>query len=103
VWEIEDRMPKTDFKSVNKYIATQAILQRVRSSIRKAVPGAEEEISYQIPAYKLHGGSVLYLAGWKQLLALPGHPSSRRGVPLHRARSTRAPIRSPLFEPIPWS
>ena len=57
-------MAKTDFKSVDEYIAThpedvQVILQRVRTAIRKAVPGAEEVISYQIPAYELHGGTVL--------------------------------------------
>ena len=64
-------MAKTDFKSVDEYIATrpedvQAILQRVRMTIRKAVPDAEEVISYQIPAYKLQGAPVLYFAGWKQ-------------------------------------
>ena len=47
-------MAKTDFKSVNQYIASKpkdvrGILQRVRSTIRKAVPAAEEVISYQIP------------------------------------------------------
>src|SRR5882672_3989774 len=52
-------MAKTDFKSVDEYIASQPeavqrILKRVRSTIRKAVPGGEEVISYRIPAYKLH-------------------------------------------------
>ena len=60
-------MAKTDFKSVDEYIGThpeavQSILQRVRSTIRKAMPGAEEVISYQIPAYRLSGGPVLYFA-----------------------------------------
>ena len=79
-------MAKTDFKSVDEYIAThpedvQAILQRVRSTIRKAVPGAEEVISYQIPTYKLHGGYVVYFAGWKQHYSLyPATRSPRRGV-----------------------
>jgi len=68
-------MAKTDFKSVDEYIAThpedvQAILQRVRSTIRRAVPGAEEVISYQIAAYKLNGSPVLYFAGWKQHYSL---------------------------------
>ena len=72
-------MAKTDFKSVDEYIATQpedvqAILQRVRSAIRQAVPGAEEAISYQIPAYKLDGRPVLYFAGWKQHYSL--YPAS---------------------------
>jgi len=62
---------KTDFTSVDQYLATQpeaarAVLTQVRGIIRKAVPGAAEVISYQIPAYKLPGGVVIYFAGWKQ-------------------------------------
>jgi uncharacterized protein YdhG (YjbR/CyaY superfamily) len=49
----------------------QAILQRVRSAIRKALPGAEEVISYHIPAYK-HGVGVLAFAGWKRHYSLYG-------------------------------
>ena len=42
-------MAKTDFKSVDEYIASQpqavqSVLKRVRSTIRKAVPGADEEV-----------------------------------------------------------
>jgi uncharacterized protein YdhG (YjbR/CyaY superfamily) len=72
-------MAKTDFKSVDEHIATQpedvrATLRRVRNTLRKVVPGAEESISYQIPTYKLHGDPVLYFAGWEAaLLALPRH------------------------------
>ncbi len=72
-------MAKTNFKSVNEYIesqpeAVQRVLKRVRSTIRKAMPEAEEVISYQIPAYKLHGRPVLYFAGWKQHYSL--YPST---------------------------
>ncbi len=68
-------MAKTDFKSVDEYIAThpeavQRILQRVRRAVRKALPDAAEVISYQIPAYKLRAGAVLYFAGWKQHYSL---------------------------------
>ncbi len=68
-------MAKTDFKSVDEYIASKpkdvrGILKRVRSTIRKALPGAEELISYQIPVYKLNGVPVLYFAGWKQHYSL---------------------------------
>jgi len=56
---------------VDDYIAAQpktvqGILKRVRNTIRKAVPGAVEAISYNIPAYKLNGDRVIYFAGWKQ-------------------------------------
>ena len=68
-------MARTDFKSVDEYIATfpevtQAVLQRVRRTIRKAVPDADEVISYQIPAYKLRGERVIYFAGFKEHCSL---------------------------------
>jgi uncharacterized protein YdhG (YjbR/CyaY superfamily) len=59
------------YASVDDYIAAQPVamhglLERVRNAIRKAVPAAEESISYNLPTYKLHGRPVLYFAGWKQ-------------------------------------
>jgi uncharacterized protein YdhG (YjbR/CyaY superfamily) len=68
-------MAKTAFKSVDDYIAAQPeaaqrVLTRVRRVIRKAVPDAEEAISYQIPAYKLNGRMLMYFAGWKEHFSL---------------------------------
>jgi uncharacterized protein YdhG (YjbR/CyaY superfamily) len=64
-------MPKTEFKSVDDYIASQpeavqGVLTRVRSTILKAVPGAREGISYKMPTYILYGVRLLYFAVWKQ-------------------------------------
>jgi uncharacterized protein YdhG (YjbR/CyaY superfamily) len=64
-------MARPGFESVDDYIAAQPkeaqpTLQRVRGAIRKALPGAEEVISYQIPAYKLRDSVVIYFAGFKQ-------------------------------------
>lgn len=72
-------MAKTDYQSVDQYLAAQpeaaqATLQRVRSVLRRALPGADEVISYQIPTYKLHGKAVIYFAGWKEHYSL--HPVS---------------------------
>ena len=102
-------MAKTGFKSVDDYIASQpeavrGILERVRRAIRKAVPEAGEVISYQIPAYKLAGGPVLYFAGWKQHYSL--YPATKRVLaafkdelaPYEVIKST---IRFPLSEPVP--
>ncbi len=102
-------MAKTDFKSVDEYISThpkgmQAILKRVRSTIRKAVPGAEEVISYQIPAYKLPGGPVLYFAGWKQHFSLypaTGHLVAAFKDDLAPYEVSKGTIRFPLSPPIP--
>jgi uncharacterized protein YdhG (YjbR/CyaY superfamily) len=102
-------MAKTDFQSVAEYIAkhpedVQAILRRVRSAIRKAVPGAEEVISYQIPAYKLHGGPVLYFAGWKQHYSL--YPATDRVVEAFKDdlapyEVNKGTIRFPLSQSVP--
>jgi uncharacterized protein YdhG (YjbR/CyaY superfamily) len=102
-------MAKTDFKTVDEYIAThpqdvQAILRRVRGIIRKAVPGAREVISYQIPAYKLDGGAVLYFAGWKQHYSL--YPATASVVAAFKKdlagyEMSKGTIRFPLSEPVP--
>jgi uncharacterized protein YdhG (YjbR/CyaY superfamily) len=102
-------MAKTDFNSVDEYIASQpegvrSVLDRVRSAIRKAVPGAEEVISYKIPTYKLHGGPVLYFAGWKRYYSL--YPVSEHIVAAFKDelapyKVNKATIRFPLSEPVP--
>jgi len=102
-------MAKTDFKSVDEYIASQpdavqGILGLVRSTIRKAVPGADEVISYRIPTYKLRGGAVLYFAGWRQHYSL--YPASEHLVAafkdeLASYKVHKGTIRFPLSEPVP--
>jgi uncharacterized protein YdhG (YjbR/CyaY superfamily) len=102
-------MAKTDFKSVDEYIAThppdvQAVLQRVRSTIRRAVPKAEEAISYQIPTFKLHGAYVVYFAAWKQHYSL--YPASSRLVAAFKDdlapyEVNKGTIRFPLSKKVP--
>lgn len=102
-------MNKLDFKSVDEYIdaqpeASQETLHRVRNAIRKAVPDAEEVISYKIPGYKLNGAPVLYFAGWKKFYSL--YPATRLLIeafkddlaPYQVEKST---IRFPLTVPVP--
>jgi uncharacterized protein YdhG (YjbR/CyaY superfamily) len=100
---------KPGYKSVDEYIAAQpenaqAALKRVRATIRKAVPGGEEMISYQIPAYKMPGGSTLWFAGWKQHYSL--YPATGRVLEalkddLARYKVNKGTIRFPLSEPVP--
>src|SRR2546426_11457985 len=102
-------MAKTDFKSVNEYIASKPkdvriVLECVRSTIRKAVPAAEEVISYQIPVFKLNGIPVLYFAGWKQHYSL--YPASDALVAAFKDELapyelSKGTIRFPLSEPVP--
>ncbi len=102
-------MAKTDFKSVDEYIETkpddvQKVLQRVRSTIRKALPQAEEVISYQIPTYKLRGEYVLYFAGWTRHYSL--YPAGDRLVAAFKDdlapyEISKGTIRFPISEPVP--
>lgn len=103
-------MAKTQFKSVDDYLATQPkatqlLLGRVRRAIRKAVPGGEDVISYGIPAYKLRGRVMLYFAGWKQHYSL--YPANDRLVAAFKDElapyevNNKGTIRFPLDEPVP--
>lgn len=102
-------MARVRFNSVDEYVhaqpeAVQRALKKVRSVARKALPGAEEVISYNIPAYKLHGERVLFFAGFKRHYSI--YPATRRLIEAfknepgaHEFKSST--IRFPLSEPVP--
>ena len=102
-------MANTDFKSVDEYIASrpetiQDLLKRVRDVIRKALPKAEEVISYQIPAYRLQGRVVLYFAGWKNHYSI--YPATEATVAafqdeLAPYELSKGTIRFPLSHSVP--
>ena len=102
-------MAKTSFQSVDEYIAAQPdavrdVLQRVRNAICKALPGAEEAISYQMAAYKMDGEAVLYFAGWARHFSL--YPASAQlvaafGDELAPYEVSKGTLRFPLSQPVP--
>jgi uncharacterized protein YdhG (YjbR/CyaY superfamily) len=102
-------MGKANFTNVDEYISAQpetahVVLQLVRSTLRKALPRAEEVISYKIPAYRLHGEIVLYFAGWKQHYSL--YPAGERVIAafkdqLASCKISKGTIRFPLSESVP--
>ncbi len=103
-------MAKTDFKSVDEYIATfpkdaQNILQTVRRVIRKAVPDAEEVISYQIPAFRSSGGWVFYLSAHTNHYSLACPPPfavfTAFAKELARYEMSKSAIKFPKAEPVP--
>ena len=82
----------------------QTIIKRVRAIVRKAVPGAEESISYQIPTYKLKGRPVIYFAAFKEHYSI--YPSNTRLVAAFKDQiegyeQSKGTIRFPLSEPVP--
>lgn len=103
-------MAKTDFKSADEYIKTfpadkQAILKQVREAIRKAVPDAEEVISYQIPAFRLGGGWVFYYSMYTGHFSLACPPPfaafKEFAKELSRYRQSKSAVNFPLDEPVP--
>jgi len=100
---------KSDFKSVDEYIASQAevvqgVLRRVRRTIRKAVPAAQEIISYKMPTYTLYGGRLLYFAVWKQHYSI--YAATEQVVAafhdeLALYKVDKGTIRFPLSQPVP--
>jgi uncharacterized protein YdhG (YjbR/CyaY superfamily) len=102
-------LAKTSFKSVDEYIAAQPdavrdILEHVRAAIRKALPAAEEVISYSMPTYRLHGDRLLYFAVWKKHYAI--YAATEKVVAafhdeLAAYEIDKGTIRFPLSQPVP--
>lgn len=102
-------MPKpSGSTNIDGYISqfpadVQAILEKVRTTIRQAAPEAEEVISYQMPAFKQHG-ILVYIAAWHKHIGL--YPPISGDKPLEKAIARYAGPKGnllfPLDEPIPY-
>ena len=96
-------------KTVDAYIAgfpdtVQACLRKMRATIKRAAPGAEETISYGIPTLKLNG-PLIYFAGFKAHLSIyPMATTIRKQFKneLSQYLSGKGTAKFPLDEPIPY-
>jgi len=102
-------MPRIDIQSVEDYIAAQPeavqrVLGRVRNTIRKAVPDAQEVISYKMPTYMLRGHRMLYFAVWKRhysIYAATAQVLAAFPEELAAYQVDKGTIRFPFSEPVP--
>lgn len=102
-------MAKTDFKTVDEYIATfpedvQEILENIRMAIRKVVPDAEEVISYKMPAFKYHG-MLMWYAAWKKHIGLYPRTEAMETTfkkELAEYEGSKGTIKFPLNKPMPF-
>jgi uncharacterized protein YdhG (YjbR/CyaY superfamily) len=94
--------------TIDDYIAgapakVRRIMKKIRATVRKAVPEAEEKISYRIPAFTANG-IVLFFAAFKDHIGI--YPPVRGDVSLQRAlaryRGPKGNLKLPLDEPIPY-
>jgi uncharacterized protein YdhG (YjbR/CyaY superfamily) len=81
----------------------QAILQKIRTTVAKAVPQAEEKISYRIPAFVLDG-TVIYFAAFKKHIGVfPPVRDPKLKKEVARYAGPKGNLQFPLTERIPYA
>jgi uncharacterized protein YdhG (YjbR/CyaY superfamily) len=94
-------------KTIDQYLAAvdpdkRAALQKLRRTIRAAVPRAEECISYGIPAFRLDGKLLLWFAAAKNHCSLyPGTVIEELAEELEGYETSRGTIRFQPDHPLP--
>src|SRR6266513_958539 len=98
----------TKFKTVDEYISTfpastKAILKELRKTVKQAAPQAEELISYNMPAFTLHG-RLVYYAAYKKHIGLYPISSAIKAFQreLSDYKTSKGAIQFPLDRPIPF-
>jgi len=94
--------------TIDEYIAgfppdIQAILEKIRATIRDAAPDAEEAISYQMPTFRLKG-NLVHFAAYKNHIGFYPTPSGTAQFQqeLSPYKSGKGSIRFPLDQPVPF-
>jgi uncharacterized protein YdhG (YjbR/CyaY superfamily) len=100
---------KTSPKTIDEYIASfpkdvQAILQKIRMTIRKAAPDAEETIKYQIPTFTLKG-NLVHFGAYKNHIGFYPAPRALEEFKkeLSAYEGSKGTVRFPFDKPIPYA
>ena len=95
------------YTSVDEYLADQSektreMLQGLREIIKDAAPQAKEKISYNMPAYDVHG-VLVYFAGYKGHIGLYPTGSGIKAFQKEIAgyESSKGAVRFPLDRALP--
>ena len=95
-------------RDVPGYIAAcpghvQPILRKIRSTVRKAAPQAEEKLSYRMPAF-FQNGVLIYFAAFKTHIGVfpPVEGDPRLERTLARYMGPKRNLKFPLDEPMPY-
>ncbi len=94
-------------KNIKDYIAgypkeVQAILKKIRATIRKAAPDAEEAMSYQMPTFKLKG-NLVHFAAFKNHIGFYPAPTGIEQFKKELAiyQKGKGTLQFPLDKPMP--
>lgn len=98
----------TTATSIDEYIATfppdvQAILQKIRTTVAKAIPKAQEKISYRIPAFALDGDVIYFAAFKKHIGVFPPVRDAKLRKEVARYAGPKGNLQFPLTERIPYA
>ena len=102
------RTNQTAPQSIDEYIAgfsnaDQEILEKIRMTIRKAAPDAEETINYQIPTFTLKGNLVHFAAYKKHIGFYPASTGIEKFKnELSVYEGAKGSVKFPLDQPIPF-
>ncbi len=95
-------------KNIDDYIsafppAIQTILKKIMQTVRKNAPGAQEIISYKMPAFRLKG-ILLYFAAFRNHIGLypPVSGDASLEKALARFAGPKGNLQFPLDQPIPY-
>jgi uncharacterized protein YdhG (YjbR/CyaY superfamily) len=95
-------------KDIDDYISgfpkeVRGILQKIRTTIRKAAPQADETISYRIPAFKLNG-ILVYFAAFKGHFSFFPTSSGIKAFKreLSACEGSKGTVRFPFDKPVPF-
>jgi len=99
---------KTAPKNIDEYIARypkgiQAILQKIRKTVQKAAPDAQETINYQMPTLSLNGNLVHFAAFEKHIGFYPtpsGIEKFKKEIDAYK--NAKGSVQFPLDQPIPY-
>ena len=95
------------FKDIDSYISkqeenVQPILEKLRSAIKSVAPGAEEVISYNMPAFRYHG-MLVYFAAYKNHIGFYSLPSGHAAFKkeLSEYKQGKGSVQFPINKPLP--
>ena len=101
------KTPASTSKAIDEYIASfppevRARLGKLRATIKRHAPAAEERISYGIPTFFLNGNLVHFAAFARHVGFYPG-PSGIAAFQdaLSRYKSAKGSVQFPHDEPLP--
>jgi uncharacterized protein YdhG (YjbR/CyaY superfamily) len=100
---------RTAPKDIDEYIAgfpddVRQTLEKIRRTIRKAAPNAQETISYQIPTFTLHGNLVHFAAFKNHIGFYPGPSGIEKFKDeLSVYDGAKGSVQFPLNKSIPFS